>query len=333
MGGGGRLIGKYRSRLADIALPKPASPAPAFPMGLDKVVPGITPFRSSRSAFYRVDTRLDVPIVDQNDWSLDIDGMVDKKLSFSFDELLAMPLIERDITLTCVSNSVGGKYVGGARWLGVPLKTLLDQAGIDPKADQIFSTDVDGMTIGTPTALALDGRDAMIAVGMNGEVLPREHGFPARMLVPGLYGFISATKWITKITMTTYADMDSYWTNRKWDTNAPIKISSRIDTPKVLTTIPAGDTFIGGVAWAQQNGGVANVQVQIDGGKWTDAKLGPNANNDYWRQWYLPWDAKAGSHTIACRCIDGKGQTQSAARAEPFPGGSSGIQSLLVTVG
>ena len=257
MGSAGRLIGNYRSRLMDIAFPKPADPAPAFPAGIEKQYPGITPLRVDTGDFYRVDTRLDVPIVNVDDWTLKIDGMVDKKLEFTFDDLLAMPLIERDITLTCVSNSVGGPYVGGARWIGVRLSDLLDMAGVKDGVDQIFSTDVDGMTIGTPYDLATDGRDAMIALGMNGEALPREHGYPARMVVPGLYGFISACKWIERITLTTYDDKDSYWTKRDWAKDAPIKISSRIDTPKVLETIDAGDTFIGGIAWAQQNGGVA----------------------------------------------------------------------------
>ena len=187
-----------------------------------------------------------------------------------------MDLIERDITLTCVSNDIGGRYVGSARWLGVPLTDLLDRAGIaNTKADQILSTDVDGMTISTPFDLATDGRDAMIAIGMNGEALPREHGFPARMVVPGLYGFISATKWITRITLTTYAEQDAYWTERDWATDAPIKISSRIDTPKPLSTIDAGRTVIGGVAWAQHQGGIEKVEVRIDGGGWQEARLGP----------------------------------------------------------
>ena len=179
-----------------------------------------------------MDTRLTLPIVDVDDWTLTIDGDVDRELTFTFDELLAMPLIERDITLTCVSNDVGGPYVGGARWLGVRLTDLLDQAGVGSTADQILSTDVDGITISTPLDLATDGRDAMVAIGMNGEALPREHGFPARMVVPGLYGFISATKWLTRLTLTTYAEQDAYWTERDWATDAPIKISSRIDTPK-----------------------------------------------------------------------------------------------------
>jgi DMSO/TMAO reductase YedYZ molybdopterin-dependent catalytic subunit len=332
MGAAGRVIGSYRSRLGDIALPAPADPAPSFPLGIENQYPGVTPFRTPNADFYRVDTRLDVPIVEVDGWSLKIDGMVDHELELSFDDLLAMPLVERDITLTCVSNSVGGPYVGGARWLGVPLADLLERAGVQRGVDQIFSTDVDGMTIGTPYELATDGRDAMIAVGMNGTALPREHGFPARMVVPGLYGFISACKWIERITLTTYADQDSYWTNRDWSTHAPIKISSRIDTPKVLEEIDAGETFVGGIAWAQENGGVAKVEVQVDGGGWKEAKLGPSAGNDYWRQWYYPWTAEPGTHRLACRVTDGKGQTQTAVRAEPFPEGSSGVQTLIVTV-
>jgi len=333
MGGAGRWITSYRTRPENVDLPAAADPAPAFPAGLDDKVPGITAFRTPNGDFYRVDTRLTLPIVSLGSWSLTIDGDVDREVSFSFDDLLAMDLVERDITLTCVSNDIGGRYVGGARWLGVPLKDLLDRAGIgSTKADQILSTDVDGMTISTPLDLATDGRDAMIAVGMNGEALPQEHGFPARMVVPGLYGFVSATKWITRMTLTTYAEKDAYWTQRDWATDAPIKLSSRIDTPKPLSTIDAGRTVIGGVAWAQHEGGVAKVEVRIDGGGWQEARLGPSAGQDYWRQWYLPWTAEKGQHTLAVRAVDGRQEEQTAARATPFPDGSSGIQSIVVTV-
>ncbi len=332
MGGAGRWITRRRARPQDVALPVAAEKAGVFPEGVDGKVPDITPFRTPNKDFYRVDTRLDVPVINIDDWTLTIDGDVDKELTLTFDDILEMPMIERDITLTCVSNSVGGPFVGGARWLGVRLTDLLDMAGVGDKADQIYSTDFDGMTISTPLALATDGRDAMLAIGMNGEALPREHGFPARLVVPGLYGFISATKWITRITLTTYEEKSAYWTDRDWATDAPIKISSRIDTPRALSTIKKGDTFIGGVAWAQQNGGVAKVQVQVDGGPWTDAKLGPSAGNDYWRQWYYPWSPDSGQHNIGCRVIDGNGNTQSTARANPFPDGASGIQQFLVNV-
>jgi DMSO/TMAO reductase YedYZ molybdopterin-dependent catalytic subunit len=329
----GRVVSSVRARPEDIALPDPTDPAPAFPRGLDDQVPGITRFRTSNDDFYRVDTRLDVPVISSEDWTLTIDGDVDKKVVLTFDDLLDMPMIERDITVTCVSNSVGGPYVGGARWLGVRLTDVLDLAGIDrTKADQILSTDFDGMTISTPLDLATDGRDAILAVGMNGEQLPREHGFPVRMVIPGLYGFISATKWLSRLTLTTYDDQKAYWTERDWATDAPIKISARIDTPKALAQLDAGDTVIGGVAWAQERGGIAKVQVRIDGGAWEDAQLGPNAGEDYWRQWFHRWPAKSGSHRIAVRAVSGDGEPQTAARAEPFPDGASGIHELLVTV-
>jgi len=333
MGGAGRWISSYRSRAADLDLPAAADPAPALPTGLDDRVPGISSFRTPTADFYRVDTRLAVPLVDVDSWTLTIDGDVDREVTFTIDDLLAMPLVERDITLTCVSNEVGGRYIGAARWLGVRLTDLLDRAGIDAtSADQILSTDVDGMTISTPLDVATDGRDAMIAVGMNGKSLSREHGFPARMVVPGLYGFVSACKWITRMTLTTYADQDAYWTERDWATDAPIKISSRIDTPKPLATVEAGRTVIGGVAWAQHQMGVAKVEVRVDGGAWQQARLGPSAGADYWRQWYLPWTAEPGQHTLAVRTVDGEGDVQTAVRATPFPEGSSGVQEIVVNV-
>jgi len=212
----------------------------------------------------------------------------------------------------------------------VRLTDLLDRAHVGTSSDQILSTDVDGMTISTPLAPATDGRDAMIAVGMNGEPLPRAHGFPARMVVPGLYGFVSACKWITRMTLTTYDEQTAYWTDRGWATDAPIKIASRIDTPSGLH-VRAGKTFIGGVAWAQPVG-VARVEVQVDGGRWQRATLGPSAGHDYWRQWYLPWDARPGSHQLSCRATDKQGNVQTPVRATPFPDGASGIQKLVVAV-
>lgn len=333
MGGAGRLVTNLRGRVTEVSFPTPASPAPAFPEGLETRFDQITPLRIPDADFYRVDTRLDVPLVDMEGWTLTIDGDVENELSFTFQELLEMPLIERDITLTCVSNPVGGPYVGGARWIGVRLTDLLDMAGVGDRADQILSTDFDGMTISTPLDIATDGRDAMIALGMNGEVLSRERGYPARMIVPGLFGFISATKWVERLTLTTYEERQSYWTERDWDTDAPIKPMTRIDTPKALTEIPSGTTVIGGVAWAQFDGGVSKVQVQVDGGRWQDAELGPDVNDVYWRQWFYEWDATEGSHNIAARVVDGNGDVQTDARAESFPGGASGIQTLIVTVG
>ena len=330
---GGRLVSSLRARPEDVTLPPPADPAPALPRGLDDQVPGITRFRTPNRDFYRVDTRLDVPVVSADDWTLTIDGDVDRSVTLDFDELLALPMIERDITLTCVSNSVGGPYVGGARWLGVRLTDLLDLAGIGrTRADQLLSTDVAGMTISTPLRLATDGRDALVAVGMNGEPLPRAHGFPARLVVPGLYGFIGATKWLRRLTLTTYAEREAYWTERGWATDAPIKISARIDTPRALAELDAGEVVIGGIAWAQERGGVAAVQVRVDGGPWVDARLGPDGGDDYWRQWFHRWTAAPGSHRIAVRAVAGDGQTQTADRTEPFPDGASGLHELLVRV-
>ena len=331
MGGVGRLVSGLRADPGDVTLPAPADPAPAFPAGLDDRVPGISPFRTPNESFYRIDTRLSLPVTDTEGYELVIDGDVDKELSLSFDDLLDMDLIERDITLTCVSNDVGGPYVGGARWLGVRLTDLLDMAGVGDRADQILSTDVDGMTISTPLAVATDGRDAMIALGMNGEALPREHGFPVRMVVPGLYGFVSACKWLTRMTLTTYDEQQAYWTERDWATDAPIKVSSRIDTPKSFDEIGAGETFIGGVAWAQDRG-VGRVELQIDGGEWQQAELGPSAGVDYWRQWYLPWDARPGQHTLTVRAVTQDGETQVPAKAMPFPDGASGYQQIVVRV-
>jgi len=312
-------------------LPTPADAAGAFPKGVEGQVRGITPLRTSNAAFYRVDTNLTVPRVNADRWQLEIDGMVDKPMTISYRQLMAMPMIERDITLTCVSNEVGGGYVGAARWQGVRLADLLDQVGVRSGADQLLSTAVDGFQIGTPMEVVRDGRDAMIAVGMNGRPLPAIHGFPARIVTPGLYGFVSATKWLTKLTATTYAKDVSYWTKRDWATDAPIKMSSRVDTPRPLSTIKAGMTAIGGVAWAQHIG-IDVVEVSIDDGPWQKAKLGPDVGIDYWRQWYLPWNATPGRHAVKVRATDRKGALQVSTRAKPFPNGSSGIQEVVVFV-
>jgi DMSO/TMAO reductase YedYZ molybdopterin-dependent catalytic subunit len=331
-GVGGKIITSARTAVENLSLPKALKPLAALPQGLEQKVDGISSFQTSTSDFYRVDTRVTLPIVSSSDWSLTIDGDVDHEVTLTLNDLFDMEVIERDITLTCVSNDIGGPYVGGARWLGVRLKDVLDKAGIDStQADQLFSTDVDGFTTSTPLELALDGRDAMIAFGMNGEPLPREHGFPARMVVPGLYGFISACKWIERITLTNYSDADAYWTKRGWATDAPIKVASRIDTPKSFEEIKSGDTFIGGVAWAQHHG-IEKVEVQIDGGPWQTATLGPSAGNDYWRQWYMPWTAKRGEHNMGVRATTKDGDVQTTVKAMPFPDGASGLQKIIVRV-
>lgn len=314
-----------------VVLPAAADKAKPLPAGLETKVPGISPLRTPNEKFYRVDTNLSVPKVDVDSWTLEVGGMVEKPFTLTFAELAAMPLIERDITMTCVSNEVGGGYIGAARWLGVRLTDVLDRAGTKGNPDQVLSTAVDGFTISTPLGVVRDGRDAMIAIGMNGAQLSDTHGFPARLITPGLYGFVGATKWLTKLTLTTYAADQSYWTKRQWATDAPIKTSARIDTPAPLSTIKAGTTAIGGVAWAQHRG-VGKVEVKIDDGPWQATKLGPDVGVDYWRQWYVPWDAKPGLHRISVRATDLKGQAQITERATPFPSGSSGIQEVVVTV-
>ncbi len=330
--GTGQLVIRARTRISDLMLPTAKQPLPALPEGLETQYDGISRFVTPNPDFYRVDTNLTLPVVDVGSWSLTIDGDVDEEVSLSFDDLAAMDVVERDITMTCVSNEVGGRLVGAARWLGVPLRDVLDRAGIEnTKADQILSTAVDGFTISTPLDVALDGRNTLIAFGMNGEPLPREHGFPVRLLTPGIYGYVGSTKWLQRLTLTTYAKQEAYWTKRKWAERAPIKISSRLDTPRPLSTVDAGKTVLGGVAWAQPTG-VAKVEVRIDGAEWQEAELGPSAGVEYWRQWYLPWQAESGSHRVAVRATDQAGDVQISEEATPFPDGSSGIQEIFFTV-
>ena len=245
--------------------------------------------------------------------------------------MLAYPTIERDITLTCVSNQVGGEYAGNARWIGIPLATVLEAAGVQAAADQIVSRSIDGMSIGTPTAVALDGRDAMLAVAMNGEPLPAVHGYPVRLIVPGLYGYVSATKWLVELELTTFDAYDPYWVQRGWSKEGPIKTMSRIDAPKPLARIPAGRTAIAGVAWAQHRG-VGRVEVRVDGGAWAETRLAEVDTIDTWRQWVYEWDAPSGNHTLEVRATDATGQTQPESRAEPFPNGATGWHSVVVTV-
>jgi len=331
VGGAGQRLASASSDPASVKLPSAAEVARPLPAGLEAQVPGISAFRTPTADFYRVDTNLTVPKVSKGSWKLEIDGDVKRPFSLTFDELAAMPLIERNITMTCVSNEVGGGYIGAATWLGVRLTDILDRAGVGSSSDQLLSTAVDGFTISTPLAVARDGRDAMVAIGMNGQPLTDVHGFPARLITPGLYGFVGATKWLTTLTLTTYAAQQAYWTKREWVTDAPIKTSARIDTPAALTTIKPGMTAIGGVAWAQHRG-VGKVEVRIDGGAWAPAMLGPDAGVDYWRQWYLPWDATSGQHTVGVRAVDLKGDEQIEQRAMPFPSGSTGIQEVVVLV-
>jgi DMSO/TMAO reductase YedYZ molybdopterin-dependent catalytic subunit len=337
-GTGDKLLGRFSiaSSRAQVRLPAPAIRAAAVPGGTELRIPGLTPFFTSNAAFYRVDTDLVLPQVSPDNWTLKIDGMVDRELEFSFAELLKMPLTEADITLVCVSNQVGGSYNGNARWLGVPLAGLLRKAGVKAGTDQVLSTSTDGMTISTPVAAIMDGPSmhgpsALLAVGMNGQPLPIAHGFPARMVVPGLYGYVSATKWVTKLTLTTFAKQKAYWTQRGYSAQAPIKTESRIDVPRPLSQVKAGRIAVAGVAWAPATG-IAAVEVNVDNGPWQRATLAAADGLDTWRQWMWAWDAQPGLHTLAVRATDSKGVTQTAARANPVPNGASGWDSTVVTV-
>ncbi len=334
-GGGGRLLQRrfdVSGARDDLALPSPASPAPALPRGADLAgtVDGVTPLFTANRDFYRVDTAITVPQIRPADYRLTLSGMFDSPRSYTLAELFDRDdVLERDITLTCVSNEVGGGLAGTARWTGVPLGALLRENGVSGDSDQLVCRSVDGMTIGAPTRAALDVESAMLAFGMNGEPLPVEHGFPVRMLIPGLYGYVSACKWITGIEATTFDAFDAYWVERDWAREAPIKVASRIDTPAPLRQFAAGRRPIAGVAWAQTRG-IARVEVRIDEGEWQEAELAPQAGTDLWRQWVLPHDFAPGSYQLTVRATTADGEVQTDQRARPFPDGASGLHSIRV---
>jgi DMSO/TMAO reductase YedYZ molybdopterin-dependent catalytic subunit len=316
---------------ARFRVPKPADAAPFRPAGVQVSVPGVSPFVTPNGKFYRVDTLLEVPQIDPDKWELRIHGMVDRELTLSLADLVDRRLIERDITLTCVSNEVGGPYVSTARWIGVPIADVLKEVGVRQGADAVKSTSVDGLTIGTPLQALTDGRDAMFAVAMNGEPLPFAHGFPVRMVVPGLYGYVSATKWIVDFEVTRFQDFSAYWTDRGWSVEGPIKTSARIDVPKAFGNLKAGPAVAAGVAWAQRRG-IEKVEVQVDDGPWRPAKLAAADGIDTWRQWLFRWDATPGTHKLTVRATDGEGNVQTTQQAAPRPNGSSGLHNVVFMV-
>jgi DMSO/TMAO reductase YedYZ molybdopterin-dependent catalytic subunit len=331
-GAGQALLSRFNvsSARSAIRLPRAAVTRPMPPGGAELAVPGISPFTTPNGSFYRVDTALSLPQVSPDQWHLRVHGMVERELDITFDQLLKRPLTEADITLACVSNQVGGSYVGNARWLGASLASLLREAGVRRGADQILSTSADGWTCGTPIETVMDGRNALLAVGMNGEPLPVAHGFPARMMVPGLYGYVSATKWVVDLEITTFAQK-SYWVQRGYSTRAPIKTESRIDVPRPLAQVKAGRTAVAGVAWAPHRG-IDAVQVRADNGPWHEARLAPVPGIDTWRQWVWEWDAPQGLHTLAVRATDGTHATQPSRRVPIFPNGATGWDTVTVTV-
>ncbi|MEV2220491.1 molybdopterin-dependent oxidoreductase [Nocardia vinacea] len=335
-GVGGRLIGAQRRDVsgerAAIQLPEPSGPTVSLAPDTDLKLPGLTPYLTSNSDFYRIDTALIVPQVSVDDWSLRIHGMVDHEIQLSWDDLAKRTPVETLLTLACVSNPVGGDLIGNASWRGYRLDELLAEAGPHPDADMVLSHSIDGFTAGSPLAVLTDGRDALLAVGMNGEPLPVAHGYPARLVVPGLYGYVSATKWVTELEITRFDRATAYWTRRGWSAYGPIKTGTRIDTPRARAKLQPGGTAIAGVAWAQHRG-IRAVEVQIDNGPWQPARLSTEQSIDTWRQWVYDWNATPGPHTIRARATDGTGEAQTEARAPVVPDGATGYPSTTVTVG
>jgi DMSO/TMAO reductase YedYZ molybdopterin-dependent catalytic subunit len=318
---------------AAVVLPRPRRMAAALPTGSDLGIDGLTPFTTPNDDFYRIDTALIVPQVETEGWTLRIHGLVERELTLTYADLLDRDFVEEDITIACVSNEIGDDLIGNARWLGTPLLPLLEEAGVLDTADQVVGRSVDGFTVGFPVS-ALDGtRPALLAIGMNGEALPIRHGFPARLVVSGLYGYVSATKWLSEIELTRFDAFDQYWVQRGWEARAPIKTQSRIDTPRPSSRVPADtEIAIAGVAWAQTRG-ISAVEVRVDDGPWEEATLAAVPNEHTWRQWVLRTTLAAGSHRIAVRATDGDGETQTEARVAPFPDGATGWHAITVNAG
>ncbi len=292
---------------------------------------GISPLVVPNDEFYLIDTAILTPQVDPANWQLTIKGMVDNEIVISYDDLLDRADMIEPVTLSCVSNEVGGNLVGNAVWQGIALTDLLDEAGVQDGATQIASRSVDGWSCGFPTDLAYDGRTAMVAIAMNDEPLPLRHGFPARLVVSGLYGYVSATKWLSEIELTTLEDFDGYWIPRGWSKDGPVKTQSRIDTPRRGTSLPAGvEVPVAGVAWAP-NLGIDRVEVQFDDGEWVEAELGESLGINAWRQWRVLWTPAEGRHTVKVRATDGSGETQTSVTAPPAPNGASGWHEVIVT--
>jgi DMSO/TMAO reductase YedYZ molybdopterin-dependent catalytic subunit len=332
---GGRLLSAARSNIAKareaLQLPAPARAAAAVPAGVQSPVPGVTPWVTPNGEFYRIDTALSVPEINADEWELRVHGLVEEEFRLTFQDLLDADLIESHVTLTCVSNPVGGNLAGNAKWLGLPIREVLKRAKPKDGADMVLSTSIDGFSASTPLEVLQDDRDAILAIGMNDEPLPLEHGYPVRMVVPGLYGFVSATKWVVDLEVTRFADSKAYWTDRGWSERGPIKTMARVDVPKSFAKVAAGKVAVGGTAWAQTRG-ITKVEIQIDNAEWVEADLSAEASLVTWRQWSYEWDATPGPHYIKVRATDGSGEVQTDQRADPVPDGASGWQSVMVTV-
>jgi DMSO/TMAO reductase YedYZ molybdopterin-dependent catalytic subunit len=311
-------------------LPGPTSVADGAAQGL--AVEGLTPLITPNDSFYRIDTALLLPQADISDWRLEIRGDVERPLSLSYDDLLAMPQVAAPVTIACVSNEVGGDLIGTAVWQGVPLDALLEQAGVRPGGEQIVGRSLDDFTVGFPTEVARDGRTALVALGMNGEPLPIIHGFPARLIVEGLYGYVSATKWLKAIELRGWDDYDAYWIGLGWAKEGPIKTQSRIDVPRAAKDLTAGTTYaLAGVAWAPGRG-ISKVEVQVDDGPWLEAELGAATTDATWRQWVHQWEPTAGRHRVRVRATDGDGVLQTEDDAPPEPDGATGYHLKIYKV-
>jgi DMSO/TMAO reductase YedYZ molybdopterin-dependent catalytic subunit len=328
----GWKVGGHRRAVdaAREALDLPGVTNPGPPPGVDVGLDGIAPWQTSVKRFYRIDTSLVPPAISPGDWAVRIHGMVDRELTLSYDELVRRPRSEMWTTLNCVSNPVGGPLISNAWWSGTHLGALLREAGVHGGADAVKQTSDDGWTCGTPLSALLDGRGAMLAYAMNGEPLPIEHGFPVRTVVPGLYGYVSACKWVRDIEVTTFDSFTAYWTERGWSALGPVKLASRIDVPGNGHHVPSGRVRAGGLAW-QQNTGISAVQVQLDGGGWKPATLARRTIADSWVQWVATLDAAPGRHQLAVRAVNDDGQVQTAVRADPVPNGASGWHTISFT--
>lgn len=331
----GRMLGARRAGVETSRDDLAASvdfPSPDLPPGVDLGVENVEPWRTPNRDFYRVDTTLSEPLVRAQDWRLRIHGLVEEDIEIDYDGLVDMGLVHRWLTLNCVSNEVGGGLAGNALWTGVPIAEVLALARPLPDADAVLSTSDDGWSAGTPLDVLTDGRDALLAIGMNGEALPVEHGFPVRMIVPGLYGYVSATKWVVDLEVSRFSDVEAYWTTRGWSERGPVKVASRIDVPSEDADVPAGAVAVAGVAWAQHRG-IAAVQIRVNDGPWQQTRLADVPSTDTWRQWVFEWDAGPGTHSLEVRAITADGEVQTAEEAPPLPNGASGRHRIEVRAG
>jgi DMSO/TMAO reductase YedYZ molybdopterin-dependent catalytic subunit len=333
---GGQLATRTASAAASarsaLRLPRPAASVAPVPADASLRVPGITPVITPNARFYRTDVELVIPQLDPEQWSLTVHGMVERPFTLTWADLNALPMEEHYITLACVSNEVGGPLISTAKWLGYPLRLLLERAGVKQGADMLYSESFDGYTAATPLSAVTDpDRAALLAIGMNDEPLPFARGFPARLVVPGLYGYVSATKWVVDLRVTRFADYQGYWVTQGWAERAPVKQSSRIDVPRPGRQLKAGQQWVAGVAW-QQHVGISKVEVQVDDGPWNEAELAREINADTWVQWRWSWDASPGDHQLRVRATNAKGVQQTSGVSGVLPDGATGWHTLEVSV-